>query len=367
MLPADKRWKIILKRGEPLNSLSHFQLYALLLCARCFSMMTFFPHSGETTLVFMMAVFGSVLLQALLLVPAAVMGAVLGKGLCHAAFEKSKPLGRFVTLLFLCFFLWDIFATSGNLAYFLDRFFSSRISRIFALVCALAVAVYIGCHSSAVLGKCAGIAFALFAVFMVVLMVSTFYQPDITNFHLAVPGLQSSFWNSLKAEFIRSRELAMLVFLMGDVKASRPKAAFAYLALKLIVLEFALGFVTLILGDFALSTDMPIYYLSCLSNSSVIERYDAGFMAVWTCLAVLRLAGLFHCCTRCLNLLWERIPRKLSVAIVILPAAATFGLLSLRRWGSVAYTNESFVPIAVLVGLMPLAALIVRKRREAKP
>ena len=73
------------------------------------------------------------------------------------------------------------------------------------------------------------------------------------------------------------------------------------------------------------------------------------------------------CCTRCLNLLWERIPRKLSVAIVILPAAATFGLLSLRRWGSVAYTNESFVPIAVLVGLMPLAALIVRKRREAKP
>lgn len=350
-----------------MNRLSPWQLAVLMVSARCFSMMTYFPYTGSNTLVFMIAMFISTALQGLLLIPAAVVCNKHEKGLCELALDRGRLFGIAVTVAFLLYFLWDIFVTTGNFTFFLDNYFSNQLSRIPALICAGAVAVYLGGLGSSSLGKCAGVMFFLFTMFTGILLLSSMTRPDFTGFHFALPDLTGELMSDIKGEFIRNRELVMLAFLLGDVKGSKTKATYSYLAIKLVILEVLLGFITLVLGDFALSTDMPFFFLSCFSNSSVIERYDAGFMAVWTLLSVVRLAAAFHCSGRCLRLLGERISRKASViAVQILPAAATFYLLSKRRWKGIVYMNESPWLIVAVAGLVPLIVTVFVKVRAKK-
>jgi hypothetical protein len=156
----------------------------------------------------------------------------------------------------------------------------------------------------------------------------------------------------------------MLVFLLGDVKGSKRGAVLSYLAVKLVLLEVMIGFVTLVLGEFGSSTDTPFFYLSCFSNSSVVERYDAGFMSVWTALAVIRLAAVLHCFSRCLRLIFRKMSAGTAAAVQIIPAAVTFYLLSRRSWKGLAYLNESPWLIALLAGSVPLAVLIAMKVRK---
>lgn len=350
-----------------MNRLSPLQLAVLMVSARCFSMMTYFPYTGSNALVFMIAILISTAFQCVLLIPAATLCNSRQKGLCEIALERGRLLGVLVTGAFLLYFLWDIFITTGTFAYFLDNYFSNQFSRLPALICAGAVAVYLGGLSSMSIGKSAAVIFFLFSVFTGVLLLSALIGFDFTNFHLAQPDLPKALTSGIGGELVRNRELVMLAFLMGDVKGSKLKATYSYLAIKLVILEVLLGFVTLVLGDFAFSTDMPFFYLSCFSNSSVIERYDAGFMAVWTALAVIRLATVFHCSGRCLRLLSQRISRKTCViAVQILPAVATFYLLLKRRWKSIAYLNESPWLIIAVAGLVPLVVTFFVKVRAKK-
>ncbi|MBQ9869809.1 MAG: hypothetical protein IJM32_09160 [Ruminococcus sp.] len=346
------------------NTLSPLQLAVLMLCARCFSMMTYFPFTGSNALVFMIAIAISAALQGILLIPAAVLCSRRDKGLCEIAFCTSRALGLLVSGAFLLYFIWDIFITTGTFVYFMDSYFSNQIARLPAVICAGGAALYLGGMSSSVLGKCAGIFFCIFAFFAGILVLSAITYPDTANFHLAQRDIPNALANDIKGEFIRNRELVMLVFLLGDVKGSKPKSVVSYLALKLVILEVLLGFAALVLGEFALATDTPFFYLSCLSNSSVVERYDAGFMSVWTVLTVVRLAAVLHCCARCVRLLTGgRVKGAAVYAVQIIPAAATLYLLSKRRWKGLAYLNESPWLLVCAVGLIPLAVMLVKKRR----
>ncbi len=350
-----------------MNTISPLQLGVLALCARCFSMMTYFPYTGRNTLVFMAALVISCALQGLMLIPAVVLCKREGCGLCEAAARRSVTLAKAAALLFLAYFLWDIFATVGTFAYFTDQYFSDQISRIPAVICAGTAALYLATMRSGVLGKCAGIVFVLFIAFFVILFLSAADAPDMSNFHLAQRDLPKTLMNDVGGEFVRNRELVMLVFLLGDVKGSCTKAAYSYLVMKLVILETVMGFAALVLGELAQQTDMPVFYLSCYSNSSLIERYDAGFMSVWTMLAVLRLAALVHCAGRCVKVMFPKLTGNSStIAAGVLPAVAAAALLLKRRWKTVAYLREPAVLIAVTAAVIPCVVyLLVKGRKKA--
>lgn len=347
------------------NRLSALQLAVIMLCARCFAMMTYFPFTGGNALVFMLAILLSTAMQAVMLIPAAMLCARHGKGICELALLRNRGIGLAVTGAFLLYFVWDIFVTTGTFAYFMDSYFSNQISRLPAVICVGGVALYLGSMRSSVLGKCAGIMFFLFVFFAGIMVLSTFTQPDLTGFHLAQRGIPKALAGDIKGEFVRNRELVMLVFLLGDVKGSKQGAVWSYLAVKLVILELLLGFAALVLGDFALETDTPFFYLSCLSNSSVVERYDAGFMSVWTALAVIRLAAVFHCFGRCLHILsGGKAGARVTAAVTSIPAAATFYILSKRGWKSIVYHSESPWLIFCAAGLLPLCVMILLKVRR---
>ena len=350
-----------------MDRLSPLQLAALMLCARCFSMMTYFPYSGSNTLIFMAAVVISAALQWLILLPASVICTKSGKGICGLAYARSRAAGIIVTLAFLLYFVWDVFITSGTFGYFMDNYFSNQISRVPALICAVGAAVYLGSLGSAPLGRCGGIIFCVFAFFTSIMLLSTVQQPDTANFHLAQRDIPKTLSGDISAELVRSRELVMTAFLLGDVKGSKQKAVLSYLGVKLAILEILLGSAALVLGEFAGATDMPFFYLSCLSNSSVIERYDAGFMSVWTALGVVRLAAGLHCIGRCIShLCGGRAGRSVILAFQLLPVGATFFLLTKRRWKELAYLRESPWLIITAAAIIPLAAVSVKVRRRRK-
>ena len=350
-----------------MDRLSPLQLAALMLCARCFSMMTYFPYSGSNTLIFMVAVVISTALQWLILLPVTVLCTKHGKGICELASSNGRAAGIAVTSAFLLYFIWDIFVTTGTFAYFMDNYFSNQISRVPALICAVGAAVYLSSTGIAPLGRCGGIFFCVFAFFTVIMLLSTMSQPDFANLHLAQRDIPKALAGDISAELVRNRELVMLAFLLGGVKGSKRRAVLSYLGVKLVLLELLLGFAALVLGSFAGETDMPFFYLSCLSNSSIIERYDAGFMSVWTVLGVVRLAAGLHCIGRCVQHLCGGRARSFAVlAAQLLPMCATFFLLTKRRWKELAYLRESPWLIVLAAAVVPLAAVSLKFRRRRK-
>ena len=350
-----------------MERLTPWQLALMLVCARCFSMMTYFPYTGSNTLIFMAAILASAAIQGILLIPAVRLCSRTGKSLCSTAMCTDRTLGIAVTAAFLGYFVWDIFLSTGNFAYYTDQYFSNRVPGIPAVILACVAALYLAAMKISVIGRCAGIMFAVFAIFTAVLMLSASGDPDITNFHLAQRDILTVAADDVKNEFVRNKELVLLVFLLGDVRGSKTRSVCSYLWVKLLILETVMGFVTLMLGELALETDMPFFYLSCSASSSMVERYDAGFMSVWTVMAVLRLAVVIHCAARCIRQLASAVSIRTAAAIsCAVPIAAAFLLLCEHRWKDIAYLREPPLVIAALIALLPIAVSVIRARKERK-
>lgn len=347
--------------------LSAMQLAALALCARCYSMMTYFPHENNNAAVYIISVLLSSAVQALIILPAVVLAGRTGQGAIYAAGSEKPTVSKIAAALYLLFFMWDIFMTSAGFGYFLDEYFSHRVSGIAALICIAAAAAYLSGLRSSVLGKCAGITLAVFASFTLLLVLSALDRTDASAFHFAVDDIGGTLAQDVKLDILRSREVVMLAFLLGDVKGSHAKSAYSYIGVKAFIVSFVAAFAVLVMGDFAFSTQTPFYYLSCCCTSTIIERFDAGYMSVWTALAVLRLGLGLHCASRCCAVLVSPKEKKTARRLIpFLPAAAAFVVLLFHKGKSVVYLRESLWVIILLAGIIPLGMMLFSKQRSAE-
>ena len=142
------------------------QLALIACCCRSFTLLSR-VCTGSSPALFMISLAALSVVEAALLLPCLGIIKRTGKAPLELLYEKNKFVAQSVTLAFMIFFMWDCFLTSGGLAYYLDRFFSTDISRIAALFCAAAAAVYLSTLSSASIGKCSALALLFLCCFCV--------------------------------------------------------------------------------------------------------------------------------------------------------------------------------------------------------
>ena len=347
-----------------MKKITPLQIFALMICGRSFSFMTYFPFTNDSSLVLMIGLLISTVIQALLIFPVLIFHKhYLNDNICTLSMSKNRFVGIAVTILYLLFFMGVAFIVIGNFSYFMDYYFSNYIPRIMIVISCTLVAIYLGKMNITVIGKAGAIALTLFAIFTVIIVSSSIQNFHFSNFHLAVESVPKSLIGAIKTEFARNRDLVVFAFLLPDIKGKASRVAWWYFAVKVVVIEVILGFITIILGDFALITKLPFFSLAAYSHTQIVERYDAAFMSIWVIMAIVKLGTYFHCSARCIKLCIPKIPFVTSVIISgAIPTAAALYFLIPHKWESIAYYQGGGGAILLLYVIVPLILLLFVKK-----
>ncbi len=354
-----------------MNKLTPLQMLAVLICARVFSMMTYFPFAYNNAFIYMLGALISTAVQALLMIPAVMFGRrMINDNPCTLAVSKNKIVGYLVTAAYMVYFMLTAFIVIGNFSYFMDYYFSGYIPRLIAVICIVLASVYLAQMKTGVLGKTASAAGACFILLTVIVVAGSMTNLRLYNFHLAETDLVNPLWNAAKAEFARGDSLVLFAFLLPQIK-SRDRSAgsecgktmWLYLGIKIFVLEIILALITVILGDFALVTKLPFFSLAAYSHTDMIERYDAAFLFVWVIITVVKLGIILHCAGSCIRIYAPKLSSMGAVTVsAVIPAAASLFYLLPHKWESIAYREGGSLWIIILAVVIPALMLVFVKK-----
>ena len=354
-----------------MSRISPVQMFAAMLCGHLFSLMTFFPQGLGSPAEYMIGIALAGIIEVLFLVPVYLLYKHFdGKDPCTVSAEVSPVPGRLAGVFYAGVLLYFAYRVTGNLSYFLDNVSSGAFPRTASVIAVCAVSAYLALMKPSVIGKTAGLMLALFFVFaVVVLLFSAGASEDgLLSFHLASVDIKGGVYASVKCELLRSLDMVLLLVMLPEIKGSPLKAGAYYLAVKTVLAVLAVGFVTMMLGDYVLVSKLPFSALGAYSGSSMTERFDAVFMAVWTTLAVVRLGAVFHCAGRSLCHAVRALDRSAAVILSAAVSAAT-ALISFNQssWESTAYNTDGRFIMAAAMLAVPLSVMGAKRladRRE---
>ncbi len=353
-----------------MTKISPMQMFAVMLCGHLFSLMTFFPQGLGSPAEYMIGIALAGLIEVLFLVPLFYLCRFFeGKDPCAVSAEVSPVLGRLTGAFYTAVLLYFAYRVTGNLSYFLDNVSSGSFPRTAAVIGVCAVSAYLGLMKPSVIGKTAGAMLVLFGCFAgVVLLFSAGSSEDgFLSFHLASENVRSGVLSSVRCELLRSLDLVVLLIMLPEVKGSPVKAGAFYLAGKSLIAELAVGFAVIMLGDYVLVSKLPLSALGTYSGSSMTERFDAVFMAVWTTLAIVRLGAVFHCAGKCLCHT-VRVLDKSTAVLLSAGVSAGAALIRLRSsdWESIAYNTDGRAILTAAMIIVPFAVMALSRLSDRR-
>lgn len=341
------------------KTLTGTRLLCIMLCARIFTTMTFFPDGGDNAAVLMLAALLSTFLQALMLLPAAI------------AFDKGRAYtpSKGAMLVYLAFFGCRIFKDIGGFIYFSEYFFTGDMHRTVVLICILAPAVYLAALKTGTVGKAAGAVLISVGAALLIIGSDAFTKARWDNLDLAVNGLGQQVMRLALSETERCECLVMFTFLLPKIKRPEGSAVALgakYLGLKLGVLLFIYSLTGATLGAYFKATKLPVFSAASYSGGKLIQRFDSVFLLIWCCAGLVKLATLVHLSGLCLRTLMPKIsPLTAGALSAAVPAAAALPFLLTYRWESMVYNEGAgsivgALAIAALTALPPLLGLFKR-------
>lgn len=346
-----------------MNKISPLQLAALMLCGRCVSVMSYTPFNIENTTILIVATLISTAIQCALIMPLVFFQQKFpSDNPCTLALSKNKTAGIIVTILYLLFFMTAAFLLIGDFVYLMDFYLSNFLPRLAIVAIMVLAALYIGKMNVSVFGKTGSFVLIIFTIFTIIILLSVEKDFYADNLYIAGDNFSASVKTEIKNEIARNRMLVMLVFLLPDLKGSAARCGFTYLGIKLVLLEVILTFITVILGDFAMYSKLPFFYLAAYSKTQIVERYDAVFMALWVFMSLLKLGMYFHCSVRCLKMVIPKLPKIWAIIITAaVPAWFSLRILLKHRWETLSHYSGSMIYLILLVTIIPLIMLFIRK------
>lgn len=339
------------------------QFLLLLFMCRVFTLMTFVPliSQGRDLSVQIGAAAISSAIQALLLIPAA----VLGKGVTHAAVEKNKAAGTLAAILYFVFF---IFYCVNSLLRFRDflssRFFPTAGSTLW-IGALLLICVYCGCLGTEALGRSAVLLFWIFIIALAVMTASSANDFDITNLSFG-KALPNELFPAVLDDLSRSGEICAAVFLAGHVSDHLKRGIYGLVAAKLLLTTAAAILITAVLGDFAQLTDYPFLAVGTFSGNGFIQRGDALYLIVWTVTAVINIALFLHICAGLIGNVFPKLKFRTLISAAVVFAVTLCFTLTDKPFSGIYDVICSGWSVMILAGAVPLMVLIAQRKGSEK-
>lgn len=353
--------------------ISRGQLAAMLICARCFSLLTFAPRTmpAYEGSVVMLSQLAATVITWILLQPMLLLSQKRdGMGTMEAAFLVNKRGGRLSALV-----LWLLLVLLGadalaHFQYFLSgAIYPGASPMIFVLLLAAA------CGYSAAMGvEAVGrmSALVVFAFFISIAAVTAVLLPQARLVNVTSPlfdGARPVVEATVSALIGNADLLVLPVLLPMCWKDSRvPTAWFLFGSL---VLYELIPFLTLtVMGQYSRTRLFPVYTLMTIAQVSVFERLDILHLGLWILIALIKVSVYLIAARQMLDYVWVNKGRysPLFVTIGSTAAAALFATYAAPEPASPLsrmVTGGALLLFAVIIPVVEL--LILRFGKNGQP
>ena len=343
--------------GGQKRRISAPQLMTLFLLARIMHAMIFRESGFRSGTPMMLALICSTAVEAVLAIPAVMYFS------CGGSDPAAELFGRRAVWLRAAYSLYFTVICGATVALF-TGFLESEfpdITRPLTAMALILLAAYISAGGGIEgLARAGTIVFWLFAVLFIAMAWVNEGGFDWLNVTPMTKGDLPDFVRYFAEDISSSWWLPMFCVLGTYLRNGGARAAYGYLALKLLTVGTLILLVTLVLWRYVDVLGYPIFALGAYARNDFIQRFDAINMFVWTvnCVAA---AGVY------IFISARALPEKTSGRAVMALAAGVCALIVYRS--GLEFDNAGFLVfkaagVLLLGTVVPLAALIVKKRSE---
>lgn len=340
---------------------------ALLMCGRAAAMMTYDPTNTKNITSLLFGILISTIIEVALLVPiVCFQKKFAGYDPCTLAMQKNKIFGTAINLIYLIYFMFCAFMVIGDFVYLVDFYLANFLGRTAIVILITAAAIYMANMNISVFGRTSSIIFTLFLIFTGIILISTATEFKWENLYIQPFGIKENMPREIFAEFARNRILVTAIFVLPNINGNSAKSFAMYLAVKFLLVESILIFVTIILGDFGVFSRLPFFSLASYNSNSIIERFDAIFMFMWVLMTLVTISIFFHCSGKALkNILPKLKINTANIVTAVIPTIISAVILNKHKWNTMSGTGTKFgiwqaLILILLISVIPFFMLILK-------
>lgn len=351
-----------------MRKISSTQFVAMLITCRLFVTMTYSPVGSENNLLAILAIALSSVVQSLMIIiPLLLYRITPQMNVVENGYCISKPLGYLYSLVYGLYTMWIGISVLVNFSLFMKLAFPVFHSEISIVISLAAVGLYAACLGIQPTGRSSVLVMILFVAMIVAVVLGASGKIKPNELHLATENLPKMFASDTFEEIGRNAELCAVAFLLPHLRKNQTAATYSYLAVKLVAVTFIVFLYTSILGNYAYTAKLPFYHLSSYSKTTVIERFGALFLILWTMAAVIKLALFIYISGTCLKFSFPAMSSvKAKLIVTVIATFTAMAFLTLNLWDVVQNMLFETISIIVLVGIIPLITLIIQFVRKEK-
>ena len=266
--------------------ISSFEMIALLLLSRIFTLMIYSPIFSFPTSVQLVGIALSTIFQGALALFLIVLMKKTGYKSYDEVLFKNKVAGCIFSAVYCLFFILSGAAVlSSFIAFARDIFFPEQSFLAFALPIA-AVCIYGAILGIKPLGRSAGLIFFIFILMFAVTVLSSSERLSSVGTYGGEFTARGVLLSAVY-DMSRSLEFVMLPFIAVFSKNIR-KDYFGFLASRLVILETAVFLIGSVLKEYIDYTKFPFFTLGGAVGGFI--RLDALYLVMWTFCAVVKIS-----------------------------------------------------------------------------
>lgn len=353
--------------GVLMRKITSFQMTAIMICCLFARMMTYVPKSDDNAVLLIFSKLIACAFQWIMILPVLIFyKKSKGEGILQAYYSKNKPSGIIVTVLYLIVCFMELFLSYGNFTFFLQYSFLEYYSAWIILLVLAAVSVYVASMGLSSCARTAAIVTVATIAGIIVLLAGFEGNFEFRLLNIAQENKGGFIMRNVRDANSRAEEFVFFILLLPYLKEKPMRTVNIYIAVKFLISALIIASVSIILGDFALSTKIPFFSLSSYSKTALIERFDALLLMFWTLCAIIKHAVIILCIIECMKKLLPKAHKQtFGAASAAVCAAAAVVPLSYGKWDTHFFENYEYILIILLTAVIPLIALLTGKFRKS--
>lgn len=352
-----------------MNKIGWVQFSFVLVISRIFSEATTIPSSN---IVYGMQRYSVILLSFILAFLVYIPLFLIAKnneGKCFLELtaEKSKATAIAFGIVLVIFLAYLMTETTVRLDYYATSTIFDAAPAIILLLFVAAACIYGTVKGIEAVTRTGIIISAGF--FLLLLLVAVASVPLIETDHLypAFFDRPNEFLSEVIAEFSRNSEAVIFAVLCRRVRKDSEKTVILSLSLSCGILLLMTFFYNTVLGEYLNEVNFPFYTLSSVADISVLQRLNGLDVVVWFMAAIMKLSLFAIAIREIFMIVFGNMTFSLWAGILspVITSVLTYFITGEPKiFKLMIGIRETGIPTLLTVGILPLAALIIGKRRK---
>ena len=291
-----------------------------------------------------------------------------GKNILEIVNDKSKILGKLLSVIFVLYFFYFTVVTIARLDLFAGTIVFPETDVDYMLIMAIILCCYGAYLGLEALGRSSVISAVLVVPALIFIMLTLVKKVDLMNLTpLFYNGVMPVVKVSVDAVG-QTVEYGIIALMMPRVTGNYRKGYYIWLLSQVSLMAVMFFFAATVMGNYAGTQLFPFHTMASLAEFSMFSRLDAIFTSVWIMCAFIKAGLLIFLQTEILTTYFSKFKRvHYLIAIGIITIIANLLVSQQVEWFTI--IDNSIIKIiftGISVAIIPLVLLFITRKGNDK-